>query len=192
MFQEPRKAPGLQECPELDPKLGPGSSPKNSSTGTRSQAAESGTADPGEMLSEPRTAPWRTGNVPGVPWDNNLKSPLRVHDSPGPTMYLQCSKFPSLLKLITVRFLDRKGGRAQASMPKQGRNRWWRCWGVTISTRAHKWLDGRTSGFVCRPFIHSHVHHVPARRQALCWDPKWRRDEENGWQLFSLTLGNSY
>lgn len=163
------KPPGLWEC------LGSTAEPP---AGTRSQAAESCTADQWETWPEPRTAPWRRGPFLGVSHDNNLKSAFKstTFSWPGPMMALWHSSFLSLVKHI-VRFLDRKGGPAKASMPKQGKNRWRRYWGGNISTVAHK-LNFTTSSFAFRS-IHS-LRCLPS----ACYETgsagmKWRR-KENG------------
>lgn len=115
----------------------------------------------------------------GVSHDNNLKSAFKstTFSWPGPMMALWHSSSLSLVKHI-IRFLDRKGGPAKASMPKQGKNRWRRYWGGNISTVVHK-LNFTTSSFASRT-IHS-LQCLPS----ACYETgsagmKWRR-KENGW-----------
>lgn len=132
-----------------------------------------------ETWPEPRTAPWRRGPFLGVSHDNNLKSAFKstTFSWPGPMMALWHSSFLSLVKHI-IRFLDRKGGPAKASMPKQGKNRWRRYWGGNISTVVHK-LNFTTSSFASRT-IHSLRSSPSACYETGNAGMKWRR-KENGW-----------
>ena len=88
---------------------------------------------------------------------------------PGSTTDLQYSKFLSIVEHIIPKHLDRKGGPAEASMPKQRKKQARKYWGVYISSRAYTPLNFNTSSFVSRPFIHLFT-------ECLLWDGHWAGD----------------
>lgn len=118
--------------------------------------------------------------VLGVSHDNNLKGAFKstTFSWPGPMMALWHSSFLSLVKHI-LRFLDRKGGPAKASMPKQGKNRGRRHWGGNISTVAHK-LNFTTSSFASRTIRSLRCLPSACTRQAvLGWNEDVKKMDDN-------------
>lgn len=108
---------------------------------------------------------------------------------PGPTTDLWYCKFLSIVEHIIARHLDRKGGPAEASMPKQRKNRSEDAegvWYIPVVWHIHQWISMQAVLSLDHSFfLFRYLLSAYSEMGTVLETPNWR----SGWQLFLLALG---